>query len=310
MNNDIPFDESVKDFLKALDLPSHHPYYVEESHDTKNHEEQYHEGKGHKEWSVLDYFLPHGHASEAEKRPTTDSLSKTFTFSVKDECPEQVTSSFSSDEKTCEDKRYDWLCPNLAALPEELSMAKYILHQIVETFYQVWPSLQASFHLTLRLFAPLILFGAVLYLVVAMQFRHDQTHDFLIASCIALSIILLIMTDECYIQEYGRVMLASIACVVLALVVHYSPTPRVSILLTVPFAILALYMTMYCDIYIPSFKPGLYYSTKNPIVGKIVEQWPVEKRTYRGTPWLVTGDSRTGVPFFLNYIPPQKFVRR
>jgi hypothetical protein len=121
------------------------------------------------------------------------------------------------------------------------------------------------------------------------------------------------MTDECYIQEYGRFALASAFCSVVTLVIQQSPTTRESILLTTPFVALAITMSLYCRIYVPIFKPGFYYSQENPVVSAIASQWPVDKRTYddgRGTPWLVTGDSRTGIPFFLDFIPIQRFVRR
>lgn len=102
----------------------------------------------------------------------------------------------------------------------------------LETFHQVWPSLRGSFHLTsLRLFAPVILIGTMLYLfVVISREHHESTHhddddDNVIAtfshpggvSYIALSTMILIMTDdECYVQEYGRFKLWCVACFVLA----------------------------------------------------------------------------------------------
>jgi len=54
-------------------------------------------------------------------------------------------------------------------------------------------------------------------------------------------------------------------------------------------------------------KPGLYYETRNKFINDIIANWPKQKRTYSrttgATPWLYTGDGRTGLPFFLNSVP-------
>lgn len=51
---------------------------------------------------------------------------------------------------------------------------------------------------------------------------------------------------------------------------------------------------------------GLYYQTKNDRIQNIVDAWPERTRTYSkvlgATPWMPTGDSRTGLPFILNKI--------
>jgi hypothetical protein len=318
MNNDNAFDETVKDFLNALGLPSRHPYVQESCGELVGvDDDPYHEGRGHHEWSVFDYFTPHGHqpgsSKPVGKRHVHNPTTKTFPFCARDECPEQVAASFSSDEKTINDvKRYDWLYSNTQWLNDHITAVHAVLLQLAETFYQVWPSLRASFHLTLRLFAPLFLVVALLYLVVLQCHDATSSHHFVITSIILQSFMLLIMTDECFIQEYGRVALASVACVLVALVAHSCPSRQTAILLTAPFVMVAIGMTCCCHIYVPRYEPGLYYSQDNDVVNKIVSQWPKEKWTYddKGTPWLVTGDSRTGIPFFLNFIPPQRFVRR
>ena len=321
MTNKDGFDESVESFLNALGLPAYHPF-VERTIEN-GIDDIYHEGKGHKEWSVFDYFTPHGHAPLAERksvgRQDTPASFKMLSFFGKCECPVPLSStsaSFSSDgEKACEGKRYDWIYGCLPSTRGALSSATHILNDLMETFHQVWPSLRASFQLTLRLFAPLVLIVAVLYLIVYQSYRNKtaNTHYFTIVSCTSLSMMVLMLTDECCIQEYGRIPLASAFCGVIALVVHCSPTARASIVLVAPFVALAIILSLYCHIYIPKFQPGFYYNQENPVVSAIVSRWPVDKRTYddgRGTPWLVTGDSRTGIPFFLNFLPKQRFVRR
>jgi hypothetical protein len=49
------------------------------------------------------------------------------------------------------------------------------------------------------------------------------------------------------------------------------------------------------------------------IVATAVSKWPIDKRTYddgRGTPWMMTGDTRTGLPFMFYKIPEIDFQRR
>ena len=52
---------------------------------------------------------------------------------------------------------------------------------------------------------------------------------------------------------------------------------------------------------------GLYYDTENSLVHKIVQHWPVKARTYSiengASPWMPTGDSRTGIPFLVHRSP-------
>jgi len=52
---------------------------------------------------------------------------------------------------------------------------------------------------------------------------------------------------------------------------------------------------------------GLYYDSSNPFIHSVVENWPEHFRSYSlqdgATPWLPSGDSRTGIPFLLNHLP-------
>jgi predicted alpha/beta-fold hydrolase len=261
----------------------------------------------------MDYFKPQG----TKPLPTTCNTSigkqnpqnhwKSFSIFAND-CPAQLDACFCSDEKASDNTLADCFRIHLVWAKDKIGAANIILSQFNETYNQIWPSLRASFHLTLRLFAPLILTLAVMCLVV--QSSHEDSFHFMIASGIILGIMLLIMTDECYIQEYGRLKLWGVSSLVLALIVCESPTLQISILLAAPFIILAITMSLCCYIYVPRFDPGLYYDRDNSVVREIVSHWPEAKRTYRCTPWLVTGDSRTGIPFFLNFIPPQRFIRR
>lgn len=64
---------------------------------------------------------------------------------------------------------------------------------------------------------------------------------------------------------------------------------------------------------LPSINEGLYYSTSNALTSSIVSHWPESSRTYNvengATPYLVNGDQRTGIPFLVNSVEDQEYVR-
>jgi hypothetical protein len=64
---------------------------------------------------------------------------------------------------------------------------------------------------------------------------------------------------------------------------------------------------------LPSVNEGLYYSTSNALITSIVSHWPESYQQYNvengATPYLVNGDQRTGIPFLLNWVEDQEYVR-
>ncbi|KAL3811428.1 hypothetical protein ACHAXA_006652 [Cyclostephanos tholiformis] len=63
---------------------------------------------------------------------------------------------------------------------------------------------------------------------------------------------------------------------------------------------------------LPSINEGFYYST-NSLITTIVSNWPKSSRTYNiengATPYLANGDQRTGIPFLVNSVEDQEYVR-
>jgi len=70
---------------------------------------------------------------------------------------------------------------------------------------------------------------------------------------------------------------------------------------------------------LPTIDGGLYHSgASNPLIASVVSHWPERSRTYSRldsddgggpTPYLVNGDMRTGIPFVLNGVEDQEYVR-
>ena len=54
---------------------------------------------------------------------------------------------------------------------------------------------------------------------------------------------------------------------------------------------------------LPTIEPGLYYS-HNQLTSNIVRHWPSSNRDYdtQSTPWCLTGDAKTGIPFLINKV--------
>ena len=63
---------------------------------------------------------------------------------------------------------------------------------------------------------------------------------------------------------------------------------------------------------LPTIEPGFYHSS-NPLIQSIIKHWPESSRSYNisngATPYLVNGDQRTGIPFLVNKVEEQAYVR-
>ena len=63
----------------------------------------------------------------------------------------------------------------------------------------------------------------------------------------------------------------------------------------------------------PTIEAGTYHSRSNEFISDVISEWPEEARSYSAragaTPYLVNGDHRTGIPFLVNSVPDQEYVR-
>lgn len=64
---------------------------------------------------------------------------------------------------------------------------------------------------------------------------------------------------------------------------------------------------------LPTMSEGLYHSSYNTLITSIISHWPESSRTYNvandATSYLVNGDQRTGIPFLVNKVEEQEYVR-
>ena len=67
------------------------------------------------------------------------------------------------------------------------------------------------------------------------------------------------------------------------------------------------------DVPPPTVKAGTYYNANNPFISSIIENWPETYRVYTpetgATPYFLTGDVKTGIPFLINSSPEVAYRR-
>jgi len=200
---------------------------------------------------------------------------------------------------------------------------------VVTQLYRVLPALWAMCELWLRLFASIVAPLGITYLLYHQVMtnphsiskgdnsssRSTKRMSAIIISTVASSIILL--TDTLYVLEYGATYGLVLFVVSSTLALHTSQQQKLTktILALIVLKVLTAYL-----IYNPSNKSnlsfgdpaevvknvheGLYYNGNNAHIQSIVDHWDESSRTYTkalgATPWMPTGDSRTGLPFLLN----------
>lgn len=163
--------------------------------------------------------------------------------------------------------------------------------------------------------------------------KHDQKSHLsaIIVLTVASSVVL--MTDTLYVLEYGP--RYGITLLILSSILAWRSCSRHHLTKTL-LAIVCLKMLAGYLIYDPNsisssssyakvsfgdpldavtnVQEGLYYNSNNEFIQKVVDAWPEPDRTYSpangATPWMPTGDSRTGFPFLLNKIKESPTYQR
>ena len=133
-----------------------------------------------------------------------------------------------------------------------------------------------------------------------------------LAYVVALIMTSFMMTDAMYVLEFGQNNLIALHLFV-SLTAYRRLSTKMSVATFFSITAIALIVMINQDLELPTIEPGLYYDESNQFISNTVKEWPVDKRTYddgRGTPWMLTGDIRTGLPFMVNNIPEQNYVRR
>ena len=214
----------------------------------------------------------------------------------------------------------------------DLSIHYSFLERCVTIFWFVLPPLAAMAELWLRLFAGFISPAVVCYLIYMcgnLNNKHSKWSSIAIVSGVASTGVLL--TDAMYVQEYGRSFGVSMFIATTSLLVTLErmhignknakvPQPYRTVIVFITFLIIMALMndmrggTKSIDL--PDIEPGLYFNNYNMKMAQAVTLWKSESEvslSYEeiSTKYLLTGDSRTGIPFIINkVVPVPDYVRR
>jgi hypothetical protein len=206
-----------------------------------------------------------------------------------------------------------------------------IIETLITGFYMVAPALLAMAELWLRLLAGALSPIGILYMIMD-EFKHGKKSlqnarcsgifPWICAFSVASSLVLL--TDTLYVLNNGKVYGIALfaASVVLSIRATFRYNlKRLGVVVTV-MVLLASRLVWDYETKTLSFgdkvnevriEEGLYYDSSNAFVTSIVQNWPEHYRTYNkangATPWMSSGDVRTGLPFLVNHLPQPEWNR-
>lgn len=235
-------------------------------------------------------------------------------------------------------------CSNLdgiATTVPSVEMPFTPLQSIVTFICQVVPPLAAMGELWLRLFAGFIAPSVLAYLLILVinntshGVNESSPTRFRLTIICGVSSAGAILTDALYVQEYGRSLGAGMLFGILLLIVKVQGmveqnklhlayrlplTYKVSLIGIVSLVITAIGNDLSgsnSGIDIPDIRPGIYFDQENKAISSLVENWKIKSevplnydKEAGSTQWLITGDSRTGIPFLINPAPSPQYVRR
>lgn len=167
--------------------------------------------------------------------------------------------------------------------------------------------------------------------------EHDKEASTLVVHLVGLASSSVLSTDSLYIYEYGRCY-GAFMLLMSSMLAYHTPKKEGSL----PFKCLAaliivttisvalgdvlqrdlpntatpndpLQCVRHPGIDVPTIEEGSYYSHYNHYISSIMSNWPKASRTYDvrngATPYLVTGDQRTGIPWFVNSVEEPEYCR-
>jgi hypothetical protein len=208
---------------------------------------------------------------------------------------------------------------------------------VVTFIAMAMPSIASLGELWLRLFASVIAPLGIAHLVWKVQEKkakeeanaNNNKREKNILSIVCLLSVassVVILTDTLYVLEYGpwygATLLVASAVLSLATAVkrrlYKTIVGQICLLALLVHLIYdyetGLFQFGHPDDVVTHINEGLYYDKSNSFIRSIVEDhWPVNSRTYSvangATPWMPTGDSRTGLPFLLNKVDAPTWTR-
>lgn len=207
------------------------------------------------------------------------------------------------------------------------------IETLITGLYMVLPALLAMGELWLRLFAGAL--GPLGVVVMAMREFQEKTSSgkqekekasksFQLTCALTVASALVLMTDTFYVLDngpyYGVAMYLASVILAVRVIFRYNLNRLgifVSIMVLLGSHLVSDYetntLTFGDKVDEVKVDEGMYFDSSNSFVSSIVQNWPEKYRTYNkangATSWMPSGDSRTGLPFLVNHLPPPKWHR-
>ena len=197
------------------------------------------------------------------------------------------------------------------------STTESLIEILLDIYYKTMPTLLAMMELWMRLIAFFSVFVSISYLI---HYEINANNAKLLKSipwklCVfGLVCSYIIATDLVYVLEYGYSFGFTFLlghCVLLTKYViqeHKNYIQTCTKILLMLLVIMSYHSTKQSnEKEIPTYQAGLYHSKDNSFITSIIKSWNVSKYslydTLQKTPYLITGDARTGIPFLINPVP-------
>ena len=228
-------------------------------------------------------------------------------------------------------------------VPTEALSLENVIAAIITLYAQVAPALLAMAELWLRLFAFVLapLSAAYLILDELMHWFGNADKSIDSSACLerwrhrlatsstilGLASSAVLLTDSLYVHEYGRSLGLGFFVLLTTLSTRTYFRRQLSwavalILVLIKFVVAICLLRSqggptlfdHPGLDIPTtVQEGLHYNVHNPLVASIVKHWPETYRVYTAatgaTPYLPTGDAKTGIPFLINSSPHVTYRR-
>ena len=235
--------------------------------------------------------------------------------------------------------------PTIMPIGEEIDLSlHYSFFERCVTFcWFVLPPLIALAELWLRLFAGFIAPGVLCYLIYiylspsSSVCRNDSSQSIFVLIVCGVASSGILITDAMYVQEYGRSFGASLFIAMIFLLGilenvssdHKTFKENTKLKLPQKYRTLIAVITSLTvralvndfrggtrSIDLPNVEAGLYFDSSSSKISHVVKLWIEQSKVSLeyddvGTKYLLTGDSRTGIPFLVNKVESvPDYVRR
>jgi hypothetical protein len=214
------------------------------------------------------------------------------------------------------------------------------LDTIITMFYIMVPPFAAFISLWVRLLSGFLAPIGVLHLIWEIMLfsaknmnskdmKHLDSFSVLVCARYVMTVFfcLVIMVDSQYVNEFGPRYGNSLFLASLALTLPICRRQKLNRTRAILIVLIVMAAHLTLDLRtlefrlgddpeeVPNISQGLYFSSHNPQIKDVIQAWPESSRTYAmnqsdaPTRWITTGDARTGLPYFLNSVEPQKWHR-